>query len=160
MAAELKSQKLSWDAPSWPTWNNSNFIVLLRIFLTTKMTSPPADARNRNRNPLNLRIKIFPAIGREHNIRKCCEKLEGTITYQSRMIQQLKTQLDALVNENKLLDKDNQELSRRITTWYSRYKNRLERHMASIAGLSRDKERLRLDNERLARDNQRLRNRV
>ena len=122
------------------------------------MTSPPADARNRDRNPLNLRIKIFPAIDRERNIRKCCEKLEGTIAYQSRVIQRLKTQLDALVNENKLLDKGNQELSRRITTWYSRYKNRLERHVTNIAGLSRDKERLRLDNERLARDNQRLRN--
>ena len=32
--------------------------------------------------------------------------------------------------------------------------------MARIAGLSRDKERLRLDNERFARDNQRLRNRA
>ena len=99
------------------------------------MTSPPADARNCNRNPLNLRIKIFPAIDRERNIRKCCEKLEGTIAYQSRVIQRLKTQLDALVNENKLLDKGNQELSRRITTWYSQYKNCLERHMTSIAGL-------------------------
>ena len=124
------------------------------------MTSLLADARNRNRNPLDLRIKIFPAIDRERNIRKCCEKLEGTIAYQSHMIQRLKTQLDALVNENKLLDKWNQELSRRITTWYSRYKNRLERHMARIAGLSRDKDRLRLDNERFARDNQRLRNRA
>src|SRR5712672_2721113 len=72
---------------------------------TTKMTSPPADARNHNRNPLNLRTKIFPAIDRERNIRKCCEKLEGTIAYQPRVIQRLKTQLDALVNENKLLDK-------------------------------------------------------
>lgn len=124
------------------------------------MTSPPADARNRNQNPFDLRIKIFPAIDRERNIRKCCEKLEGTIAYQSHMIQRLKTQLDALVNENKLLDKENQELSRRITTWYFRYKSRLERHMARIAGLSRDKERLRLDNERFARDNQRLRNRA
>ncbi|OCK90471.1 uncharacterized protein K441DRAFT_699129 [Cenococcum geophilum 1.58] len=122
------------------------------------MTSPPADARNRNRNPFNLWIKIFPAIDRERNIRKRCEKLEGIIAYQSRIIQRLKTQLDALVDENKLLDKGNQELSRRITTWYSRYKNRLERHMTSIAGLSRDKERLSLDNERLARDSQRLRN--
>ena len=124
------------------------------------MTSPSADAGNRNRNPLNLRIKIFPPVGREHNTRKCCEKLEGTIAYQSRMIQRLKTQLDALVNENKLLDEENQELSRRLTTWHSRYENRLERHMASIAGLSGDKERLRLENERLARDNQRLRNRA
>ena len=124
------------------------------------MTSPLADARNHNRNPLNLRIKIFPAIDRERNIRKCCEKLEGTIARQSRVIQQLKTQLDALVSENKLLGKGNQRLSRRITTWYSRYEKCLERHMTSIAGLSRDKERLRLDNERFARDNQRLRNRA
>ena len=76
------------------------------------------------------------------------------------MIQRLKTQLDALVNENELLDEENQGLSRRITTWYSRYKTRLEQHMASIAGLSRDKERLRLDNEGPARDKQRLRNRA